>query len=58
MTYAIINSENLVVNVIEWDGTTEWQPPDGHQIVPLTQEGGIGWSYVNQEFINPNPDPE
>lgn len=53
MTYAIINSENLVVNVIEWDGTTEWQPPDGHQIVPLAQEGGIGWSYVDGEFVSP-----
>ena len=60
MIYAIVNSENLVVNTIIWDGVTLWQPPEGCQAVPLT-EGGIGWSYVDGQFVSPperEPDPE
>jgi hypothetical protein len=53
MTYAIINSENLVVNVIEWDGESDWQPPENHQVVLLT-EGGMGWSYINGVFVPPS----
>jgi hypothetical protein len=52
MLYAIIDSEGLVVNSIEWDGSTEWQPPAGCSIVPL-ENGGIGWSYVDGEFVPP-----
>jgi hypothetical protein len=52
MLYAIIDSEGLVVNSIEWDGSTEWKPPAGCSIVPL-ESGGIGWSYVDGEFVPP-----
>lgn len=30
--YDILNSEGLVVNIIEWDGITEWSPPEGHTV--------------------------
>jgi len=30
--YDILNSEGLVVNIIEWDGVTEWTPPEGHTV--------------------------
>lgn len=53
MNYAVIDPSGLVVNVILWDGVSEWQPPDGHQAVPLTK-GGIGWTYVNGQFISPD----
>jgi hypothetical protein len=52
MLYAIIDSEGLVVNAIRWDRSTEWQPPAGCSIVPL-ENGGLGWSYVNGEFVPP-----
>lgn len=56
MNYAIIDSANKVVNVMVWDGENDWQPPEGHQAVPLT-EGGIGWSYIDGQFIPPS-EPE
>lgn len=52
MGYAIIDSEGLVINTIEWDGNTEWQPPAGCSVVPR-KNGGIGWSYVDGEFAPP-----
>ena len=53
MEYAIINSENIVVNAIIWDGETPWSPPEGHTAILLTGFAGIDWSYVNGEFIPP-----
>jgi hypothetical protein len=55
MNYAIISSTGLVVNTIEWDGATFWQPPAGH-IAVATTEAGIGWSYANGTFTAP-PEP-
>jgi hypothetical protein len=52
MGYAVIDSTGLVVNIIEWDGVTEWTPFDGQQAVPLTQ-GGIGWQYVDGQLTPP-----
>jgi hypothetical protein len=57
MSYAIIDNANKVVNVIEWDGSAEWQPPHDHQAVPLIQ-GGIGWSYIDGQFAPPAPPEE
>jgi len=56
MNYAIISSIGLVVNTIEWDGATFWQPPAGHTAV-ATPEAGIGWSYVDGVFIAPEQEP-
>jgi len=55
MNYAIISSTGLVVNTIEWDGATFWQPPAGH-IAIATTDAGIGWSYANGTFTAP-PEP-
>ncbi len=57
MSYAIIDNANKVVNVIEWDGSAEWQPPQDHRAVLLTQ-GGIGWSYIDGQFVPPVPPEE
>jgi hypothetical protein len=56
MNYAIISSTGLVVNTIEWDGATFWQPPAGHTAIATT-EAGIGWAYANGTFIAPEPEP-
>jgi hypothetical protein len=56
MNYAIISSTGLVVNTIEWDGATFWQPPAGHTAI-ATDEAGIGWTYANGTFIAPEPEP-
>jgi hypothetical protein len=55
MNYAIISSTGLVVNTIEWDGATFWQPPAGHTAIATT-EAGIGWTYANGTFTPP-PEP-
>ena len=55
MNYAIISSTGLVVNTIEWDGATFWQPPAGH-IAIATTEAGIGYTYANGTFTAP-PEP-
>jgi hypothetical protein len=51
--YALINSENLVINTTLWDGVSAWTPPAGQQIVELTGDAGIGWSYIEGEFLPP-----
>ena len=55
MNYAIINSANLVINVIVWDGLPSWTPPDGciAVVIPEGSNAGIGWTYVDGEFIAP-----
>lgn len=54
MNYAIIdNATNLVVNVIIWDGKPPWRPPSGCIAVPLQNNAGIGWSYVDEQFAEP-----
>jgi hypothetical protein len=35
MEYALIReSDNAVINIIVWDGVSEWAPPEGHRIEP------------------------
>lgn len=55
MNYAIISSTGLVVNTIEWNGATFWQPPANHTAI-ATDEAGIGWTYANATFTPP-PEP-
>lgn len=59
--YAVVDiSTNMIVNTILWDGESEYDPGEGVFLVLLTQ-GGIGWSYVDGEFIPPPeipPTPE
>ena len=41
MKYAIIRN-NQVENVIEWDGTSEYQPPEGTVMVPAEDAISVG----------------
>jgi hypothetical protein len=60
MTYAVIDSQtNICENIVLWDGVTEWTPPEGCYIKDVTGiYAGIGWSFVNGEWIAPTPQPE
>lgn len=52
--YAVIVNDT-VVNMVVWDGKSEWSPSEGFA-VPV-QDGaqvGMGWKYINGEFIDPN----
>jgi hypothetical protein len=52
--YAVIDQNNRVVNVIAWDGITQWEPPAGHS-VQETHEAGIGdiWMEELQDYARP-----
>jgi hypothetical protein len=57
--------DGLVVNVSVWDGVQTYQPSDGVTMVPLPytadEDGerrytaGIGWDYVDGQFIDNRP---
>lgn len=54
MNYAIIQN-GTVINTIEWDGVSPWQPPTGTTVVPI-QKGtyvGIGSAYDGATFGPP-----
>lgn len=36
--YVVLNQEGEWINVILWDGISEWQPPEGCIVVPLQQD--------------------
>jgi hypothetical protein len=54
MRYAIIDSTNHVVNVIDWDGSTSWTAPDGQTAIQ-SDVAQIGWTYANGTFTDPTP---
>jgi hypothetical protein len=56
----------LVENMVVWDGVSPLIAPDGFEYVETPSESvqgdwsllGIGWTYINGEFIEPpNPTP-
>ena len=56
--YAVIDGDGNIVNVIVWDGVTEWEPPEGTQAVRCGDNlCGIGGTYKNGVFTFP-PAPE
>lgn len=53
--YAIVEN-GVVVNVVEWDGSTKWTPPSGQVVaIPAGMTGGIGDAYANGKFTSPAP---
>ena len=48
-TYAQVDPLGNVVNVIMWDGTSPFVPPDGHTLIQSTA-ADIGDSYDGQKF--------
>ncbi|WP_241168450.1 tail fiber assembly protein [Escherichia coli] len=61
MTFAVIEN-NIVVNIIVWDGISAYEVGGDQTLIPLPTSGGgpapgIGWSYINGKFIAP-PRPQ
>ena len=53
MTYAAIK-DCIVVNVVVWDGVTEYNPGESIELVCIDGiYAGIGWSYADGKFIEP-----
>ena len=63
--YAHLDADGQVVNVSVWDGVQPYTPPDGITMVPLPYttdedgtrryQGGIGWTYRDEEFVDERP---
>lgn len=55
MIYAIVDQSDLVVNIIFWDGESQWAPPENCIAVQLPSDSlvTINWSYIDGEFIPP-----
>jgi hypothetical protein len=56
-TYAEIVG-NKVVNVVLWDGEAEFNPGLELVEIPEGSLAGIGWDYINNEFVDNRPEPE
>lgn len=56
--FALVNNQNVVENIILWDGTSAWAPPENMQLIDA--EGvtcSLGWTYEAGVFVKP-PEPE
>ncbi|WP_154825883.1 tail fiber assembly protein [Enterobacter hormaechei] len=53
--YAIVIN-GIVANIIVWDGVNDWKPSEG-EVIPLSDNAGIGWGYSDGKF-SPPPEPE
>lgn len=51
--YAVVE-DNLVINIVMWDGAEEWEPEKG-EAFPAPSNVGIGWGYVDGNYIAPPP---
>ncbi|WP_312293248.1 tail fiber assembly protein [Atlantibacter hermannii] len=49
--YAVIK-DGIVINIVVWDGETEWQPDEGYA-VKTDGSVGIGWLYDGETFTPP-----
>lgn len=55
MKYALV-ADGIVVNVILWDGQSEYTPPGGAQTVPYASGCVIGGTYTEQDGFGPIPE--
>ena len=52
--YALINNQNIVDNIVIWDGSDSWQPPQTMTCINVENiECGIGWTYDGSVFTAP-----
>ena len=64
--YALINNQNIVDNIVMWDGGDSWQPPENMTCINVESiECSIGWVYDGSVFtapeivvVTPEPTPE
>lgn len=57
MRYAVILN-NVVINLVEWDGVAPWSGPVGAIVAPAAATTvDINWPWNNGAPVNPNPPP-
>ena len=47
--------DGKVVNVSLWDGLTQWEPVEEIVEIPEGVTAGIGWDYIDGEFVDNRP---
>lgn len=52
MTWAVIDG-GVVVNLIVWDGETDWSPGAGLTVVSAEPGVAIGWTWDGERFAPP-----
>lgn len=57
MRYAVIDSNNYVVNIALWDGVSEWSPGPGLSLIQLQEDQfvDIGWTYDEETGLFTDP---
>lgn len=53
-TYLIVK-DDLVINVVLWDGVSEWTSPNDSTIELAPEGVGIGWKRVGEIWVAPEP---
>ncbi|MFP1863212.1 hypothetical protein [Lonsdalea quercina] len=56
--YAVVNSENVVENIVAWDGATAWAAPEGSMVVAIKEDCRIGGTYESGVFLPPKDSTE
>ena len=56
MKYIIIDADGLITNAIEWDGESDWSPPEGCTAIE-SEAGSPGDSYIDGVVIPAPPPP-
>lgn len=51
--YALVDTDGLVVNVVEWDGQVEWSPPEGLTAVATEGHVSKGWRLEDSVWTAP-----
>ncbi len=51
--YILVDSNGVIVNRVEWDGETEWTPPEGLQMIHWPNACGPGWTWNGSKAIPP-----
>jgi hypothetical protein len=52
--YALINSQNIVDNIVLWDGGESWQPPENMTCINVENiECDLNWVYDGSAFTAP-----
>jgi hypothetical protein len=50
--------DGVVVNVSLWDGKSDWESSQEVVEIPADSFAGIGWDYVDGEFVDNRPAEE
>jgi hypothetical protein len=53
--YILIDENNVCVNVIEYDGETDYTPPEGQTLIAYDGDAHIGGTWDGTTVSNPNP---